>query len=261
MTLGAEPAPALSVITPAFNSGPFIGETLESVAALTVPHEHLVVDGRSTDETLSILESQADPSLRWTSEADRGQTHAVNKGLERAGGELIGWLNADDTYIAGNVDRAVQALLADPELDAVFGYMEIVDVEGKPIREYRCGPFSWYRYLYFGEYVPTPTIIFRRSLLARAPRLDEQYVDAADYDFYLRLLRGAKVRNLRVPLVRFRYHAHSKTASDISLQVREAYDIRLRYARTPLHRWAMAGAFHAMRLRGRLVSPWPKTDE
>jgi glycosyltransferase involved in cell wall biosynthesis len=251
----------LSVITPAYNSGPFIGQTLDSVAALATPHEHLVIDGGSDDGTVAMLEARDDPSLLWTSEPDRGQTHAVNKGLERATGELVAWLNADDTYIAPNVDRAIEALRADASLDAVFGFMEITNADGAPLREYRCGPFHWQRYLYFGEYVPTPTIIFRRTLLERAPQLDETYVDAADYDFYLRLLRGAKVRNVREPLVRFRYHPDSKTASDIGLQVREAYAIRRRYARSAWQRWAMAGAFHAMRLRGRLISPWPTSDE
>lgn len=256
----ARVATVLSVVTPAFNSGPFIRETLDSVAALDLPHEHIVVDGGSDDDTVALLRSRSDPNVRWTSEPDRGQTHAVNKGIARASGELVGWLNADDAYIPANVERAVEILRGDPSLDAVFGYMEIVDADGAPLRLYRCGPFSWQRYLYFGEYVPTPTIIFRRTLLTGAPRLDERYVDAADYDFYLRLLRGAKVRNVRTPLVRFRYHRESKTASDISLQVREAYDIRLGYARTPLHRVAMAAAYRAMRLRGKLVSPWPKAE-
>jgi glycosyltransferase involved in cell wall biosynthesis len=258
MSADPGPTPALSVVTPSYNSGRFLGDTLESVAALTVTHQHVVMDGGSDDETTGLLESREDPALEWVSESDRGQTHAVNKGLDRASGELISWLNADDTYVAANVDRAVETLLADPSLDAVFGYMEIIDADGNTLREYRCGKFSWHRYLYFGEYIPTPTIIFRRRLLERAPRLDERYADAADYDFYLRLLRGARVENVATPLVRFRYYAESKSGGNVSLQVSEAHDIRLRYARNPVQRLCMAGAYQAMRLRGAIASPWPE---
>ncbi len=251
-------APALSVITPSFNSGRFLRETLDSVAALGVDHEHIVVDGGSADGTVALLESRRDPALRWVSEPDRGQTHAVNKGLEQARGELIAWLNADDTYIPANTDQAIATLQSDLSVDAIFGHMEIVDEHGAALREYRCGRFNWHRYLYFGEYIPTPTIIFRRSLLSRAPRLDERYADAADYDFYLRLLRGARVVNAGTPLIRFRYYADSKSGADVSVQVAEAHDIRLRYARNPFQRLCMAGAYRAMRLRGALVSPWPQ---
>ena len=182
--------PTLSVITPSFNSSSFLSDTLESVAALSTAHEHLVIDGGSSDGTVELLEHRHDPDLAWLSEPDRGQTHAVNKGLGRARGEFLSWLNADDLYIPENVDAAIGLLRSDPSIDAIFGHMDIIDANGTTTRRYRCGRFSWIRYLYFGEYIPTPTIIFRSSILSEALRLDESYVDAADYDFYLRLLRG-----------------------------------------------------------------------
>ena len=87
-------------------------------------------------------------------------------------------------------------LLANPDLGAVFGAMTITDEDGAVRREYQPAEFSWRRYLYLGDYVPTPTIIFRRRLLETVGLLDENYVDAADYDFYLRLLRHARVDRL-----------------------------------------------------------------
>ena len=250
--------PTLSVITPSFNSSSFLGDTLESVAALSTAHEHLVIDGGSSDDTVELLEHRHDPDLAWMSESDRGQTHAVNKGLDRARGEFLSWLNADDLYIPENVDAAIGLLRSDPSVDAIFGHMDIIDANGATTGRYRCGRFSWLRYLYFGEYIPTPTIIFRHSILSDALRLDESYVDAADYDFYLRLLRGRCLRNVNQPLVRFRYHSNSKTASNSALQVEEAHRIRLRYARGAGERWLMAAAFRVMRARGALASPWPE---
>jgi glycosyltransferase involved in cell wall biosynthesis len=90
--------PVFSVVTPIFNAVRFLPATLDSVARLSVEHEHIVVDGGSADGTVELLESRSDPGLLWISEADRGQTHAVNKGFKRAGGQLIGWLNGDDEY-------------------------------------------------------------------------------------------------------------------------------------------------------------------
>jgi glycosyltransferase involved in cell wall biosynthesis len=258
--IGRRGRPALSVITPSYASGAFIAETLDSVAALSVSHEHIVIDGGSIDGTTEILERRSDERLRWISEPDRGQTHAVNKGIERAKGELLAWLNADDAYIPDATDAAVETLLGDPDIDAVFGFIEIVDERGAPQRTYRCGRFSWMRYLYFGEYLPTPTIIFRRRLLERAPQLDERYRDAADYDFYLRLLRGARVRRIPRPLVRFRYHGESKTASNPALQRREGLEIRLGYARNALDRGLMRLVDRTWGVRNRLVSHWPEPE-
>jgi glycosyltransferase involved in cell wall biosynthesis len=258
---GEEVAPILSVITPAYNAARFLEEALDSVAALNTPHEHIVIDGGSTDGTVALLKGRRDASLRWSSEPDRGLTHAVNKGLARASGPLIGWLNADDAYVSENVDRAVEALLREPSLDAVFGFTDIVDEDGRSIRRYRCGPFSWRRYLYLGDYLPTPTIIFRRVLLRRSRELDERYEYSADYDFYLRLLRDAKVRRLRLPLVRFRYHAGSKTGSAAEHQQSEALEIRLGYARNGTERWLMRAAARAKRIRDSVRPPWPELPE
>jgi glycosyltransferase involved in cell wall biosynthesis len=253
--------PMLSVVTPVFNGARFVTETLDSVAGLRTPHEHVVVDGGSTDGTVQLLSEREDPSLVWVSEPDRGQTHAVNKGLAMARGEFLAWLNADDTYVPENVDAAIEVLRAAPQLDAVFGFEEIVDEHGRLIKTYTCGPFSWRRYLYLGDYLPTPTIVFRRSRLALAPSLDERYVDAADCDFYLRLLRGARVRRIRRPMVRFRYHAASKTASNVELQQREVLEIRLSHARTRVERGLIRVVARAKLAREAIAPSWPQLPE
>ena len=249
---------ALSVVTPVYNSARYLSATLDSVARLTVPHEHLVIDGGSTDGTVELLEAREDPRLQWISEPDRGQTDAVNKGFRRARGELLGWLNGDDEYVSEGVDRAVHRMLSEPMLDAVYGPMEITDEEGVTRRTYRPWPFSWRLYLFIGDYVTTPTIIFRRSLLDRVGLLDERFVDAADYDFHLRLLRRARVERRREPLVRFRYHAESKTGSDYDRGQREALAIRLRWARGRRDRVLMEGYDLVKREVFPRISRWPR---
>jgi glycosyltransferase involved in cell wall biosynthesis len=251
-------APVISVVTPVYNSGRFVVEALDSVARLNVPHEHIVVDGGSQDGTVDLLERRGDPSLSWISEADRGQTHAVNKGLERATGELVGWLNGDDAYIPDAVERAIAHLDVHREVDAIFGGMHVVNERGIVRRRYQPARYSWRRYLFMGDYIPTPSIIFRRALLERIGLLDEKYADAADYDFYLRLFHIARVERMPEALIRFRYHPASKSATDVGTQLRESLEIRLKWARGPQDRLLMRGLDLVKRAVLLRITPWPR---
>ena len=250
--------PALSVVTPVRNSAAYLSDALDSVARLTVSHEHIVIDGGSTDGTAELLEGRDDPQLQWISEPDRGQTHAVNKGFSRASGELLAWLNGDDELISDAVDRAVGYLQRHTGVGAVFGGMHVLDEKGAVRRRYQPGRYSWRRYLIMGDYIPTPSIIFRRSLYEEVGPLDETYVDAADYDFYLRLFDRCQVERMPEALIRFRYHPDSKTAKDVWLQQREALRIRLQWANGPIDRFLMEGFDFAKRTILPRISRWPK---
>ena len=247
----------LTVVTPTFNQERYLERALDSVAALRSDHEHVVIDGGSKDGSVAILERRGDVS--WVSEPDRGQTHAVNKGFERATGELLAWLNGDDEYVPAAVDRAVAHLEANPDVMAVYGGMDVIDAGGEVRRTYIPAAWSFRRYLYMGDYIPTPTFVFRRSLLDERGPLDERWRDAADYDFYLRLLRGARVDRMPEAMVRFRYHEESKTGSDPWLQQDEALAIRLQWAGGAASRAAMKGFDRAKRALLPRISPWPKT--
>jgi glycosyltransferase involved in cell wall biosynthesis len=242
----------LSVVTPSFRSGRFLQETLDSVAALRTPHEHLVMDGGSDDGTVELLRSRADPQLSWVSEPDRGQTHAVNKGLERATGGLCAWLNPEA------VDRAAALLAQRPDIDLLYGGIQFTDEQLTVRRTYVPAAPSFHRYLFFGDYIPTPTFIFRRSLLAATGMLDERWVDAADYDFYLRLMHGRRVHRFPEPVVRFRYHAGSKTARDAMKAQDEAMQIRLLWARNATDRAVMRGFDALKRAVLPRISGWPE---
>jgi glycosyltransferase involved in cell wall biosynthesis len=250
----------LSVITPARNMARYLPETLDGVAALGTPHEHIVVDGASDDGTVELLEGREDPNLRWVSEPDSGQTEAVNKGLRMAQGDLLAWVNADDAYIPGAVDRALGHLERHPEVGAIFGAVNYVDEHGEIFRTLVPPRFSWRKYLYFGAFVTTPTIIWRRELLEQAPSLERRYKDAADYDFYLRLLRGVRVDRIDEPYLNFRYHPTSKTTTDVWVQLNEAREIRLRWARNPLQRGIMLSWEGMRRAILPRISSWPHPE-
>jgi glycosyltransferase involved in cell wall biosynthesis len=252
----------LSVITPTYNTGRYLRATLESVAAIATPHEHLVVDGGSTDGTVELLRAWGRGRVTWVSEPDRGQTDAVNKGLSRAHGDFVAWINGDDEVVPKGIDAAVAHLDAEPSCEAVYGGLDFTDADGTLRRAYRPAPWSFRRYLFLGDYVPTPTIVFRRARALAVGPLDEHWVDAADYDFYLRLFHGVRVDRLDRALVRFRYHAESKSARDVWRQQDEALAIRLRWARNARDRAVMTGFDRLKRMvlptltRGRWPAPY-----
>ena len=239
---------ALSIVSPVFNAAEYLPAALDSIARIQTDHEHIVVDGGSTDATVALLGARADPALQWTSEADRGQTDAVNKGLRRARGDVLAWVNGDDEVVPDAVDRALAHLAANPECQVVYAGIDFTDAAGTTRRAYRPAAWSFRRYLLLGDYVPTPAILFRRSRLEAVGLLDERWVDAADYDFYLRLMHGVRVDRLPGAHVRFRYHATSKTATDVWRQQDEALQIRLQWARHRRDRALMIGFDRAKRV-------------
>jgi glycosyltransferase involved in cell wall biosynthesis len=240
--------PLLSIVTPVFNAAPYLDACLDSVARLHVEHEHVVVDGGSTDGTVELLRSRDDDRLRWMSEPDRGQTHAVNKGLAMARGSLIAWINGDDEVVPEGLGRAVEHLRRTPDCQVVYGGLDFTEADGTLRRAYRPAAWSWHRYLLLGDYVPTPTFVFRADRAREVGPLDEGWVDAADYDFYLRLTHEVRVDRMPDAHVRFRYHAASKTGTDVWKQLDEAQQIRLSWSRSWRDRAVMSGFDRAKRL-------------
>jgi glycosyltransferase involved in cell wall biosynthesis len=251
--------PRLSVVTPTLNSARFLASTLESVAAIATPHEHIVVDACSTDGTVELLRSWEARGVRWLSESDRGQTDAVNKGLGLSNGDILAWINGDDEAVPAAIDRAIAHFDAHPDCDVVYAGIDFTAEDGSTRREYRPSGWSWHRYLIVGDYIPTPAILFRRSRYEAVGPLDERWVDAADYDFYLRLMHRACVHRLPGAHTRFRYHDESKTATDVWRQQDEALQIRLQWSRTWRDRAAMVGLDRLKRvlLPGLTNGRWP----
>ena len=162
--------PLISVVTPSFNQGSFIGDALESVRLQNYKnHEHLVIDGMSTDGTVDLLRDHATNNRRdnmlWISERDGGQSEALNKGFRRAKGEIIGWLNSDDRYRAGCFEHIVQAFEDNPEVDIFYGDYLMVDAVGKVLRIRREIEFNAFVLLYHRIlYIPTTATFFRRRI-------------------------------------------------------------------------------------------------
>lgn len=193
------PSPSITVITASYNAAATIESTLRSVRDQLYAGavEHIVVDGGSTDGTVEILERWG---VRFVSEADRGLTHALNKGIGLASHEIVGSLNADDTYLPEALSRVGVAFSRHPEADWVTGRCPIVDDEGREIRRWVTAYKAFFlrRYRFASHlvqnYISAPATFVRRSALDDVGGYDERFRYSADYDMWLKLgLRGPPV--------------------------------------------------------------------
>jgi glycosyltransferase involved in cell wall biosynthesis len=200
----------VSIVTPSLDQGRYVREAIESVRAQTyTPIEHVVVDGGSTDGTLEILAEY--DGLRWLSEPDRGQSHALNKGFALASGEILGWLNADDAYEPHAVSRAVAALR---ETGAGLVYADVTRIDDDHVnpRRIRSRPgFDLWTELNLGCGIYSPAVFFTRSALEAAGGFDEALHMTMDYDLWLRIGKRLPVRHVDDVWGIQRMHDESKT--------------------------------------------------
>jgi glycosyltransferase involved in cell wall biosynthesis len=218
--------PTLTIITPCLNAAATLPATLASVRAQDYPGvEHIVVDGGSTDGTLDVL--AAAEGVRWISEPDRGLSHALNKGIAMAGGEVIGEINADDVYEPGALAAVGAALRDHPGAMWLTGYCRIIDARGREIRKPVTTYKNWLlrRYslgLYLTHnFVSAPATFFRREALAEAGGFDERYRISVDYDLQLRIARRHEPIVLHRYLSSFRMAEGSLSMSGFRTQFRE----------------------------------------
>lgn len=222
-TIGSRHQPTISIITPSLNQGRFIEEALLSVVKQEYDnYEHIVVDARSTDNTLELLETYSSRSgnLKWISEADQGQSDALNKGFRLATGDIIGWLNADDKYLSGCFHTVAEIFARNPEIDIVYGDFRFMDEYGRTIGLQKEIDFDLFilKYLHV-LYIPSTATFFRRRIVDEGNflRLDLHF--AMDYEFFLRLaLKGYRFHHVPEYLADFRWHPDSKSSRAAEVQ-------------------------------------------
>jgi glycosyltransferase involved in cell wall biosynthesis len=206
--------PLVSIVTPSYNKGRFIEETILSVKNQTYPRmEHIVIDGGSTDETLQILQKYGE-SLIWKSEPDKGLYDASNKGLRMAKGEIVGWLMADDTYMPWAVETAVNSLIENPEVAMVYGNCPFIDEEGKVIRQFPSMPFDIAALVRGPNIIPSPTVFFRKHIVDEVGYFDTNLHISADYDLFIRIGLKFEITYIPKTLATYRIYPGTKTRSE-----------------------------------------------
>gem|GEM_PF-541014 len=207
------PWPRVSIVTPSYNQGQFIEETIRSVLLQGYPNlEYIIVDGGSTDESVEIIRKYEPWLTCWVSEPDRGQADAINKGWRRSGGEVIAWLNSDDTYCPGGLRRGVAHLMAHPQALLACGRCHAVDATGRVVGILPPRPFSLKRQLTCRNTVMQPASFVRRTVLDSVGYLDDSLRYVFDYEWWARILiSGGHFLAVTDVLANFRLHSESKS--------------------------------------------------
>jgi glycosyltransferase involved in cell wall biosynthesis len=226
-------SPKISIVTPSFNQGRFLEETILSVLNQNYPNlEYIIIDGGSTDETIEIIRRHEDHLTYWTSEKDRGQVHAINKGIEKCTGDIFAFINSDDVYLPGTFAAVAEYFEADPETEWVCGDT-IMFGEGHPTELMQTVvPKSAAHCLSWAYSAAQPGHFWRRELIEGG--FDEGWNYDFDHDLYVRLLlAGHRCEHIPLPLAGYRLHEASKTVAqsrhfvDEFERSAEAYEDRL----------------------------------
>ena len=207
--------PKISIITPSYNQGHFIEETIQSVLNQNYPNlEYIIIDGYSTDNSVEIIKKYENQLTYWVSEKDRGQSHAINKGLKIATGDIINWLNSDDYYEPNCLFKIAKEFRNNPNINAVLGVTKVI---GKKEEEYSQTPFSPdVKFTFSKAKIEQPATFISGNFYRKYGPIDENLHLAMDLDLWLKFLLTTTSENISVIediIVNFREHEDSKTVN------------------------------------------------
>ena len=217
------PLPKISIVTPSYNQGKFIEETIRSVLLQGYPNiEYLIIDGGSNDETTDIIKSYEPWIAYWISEKDRGQSNAINKGLRLAKGQIIGWINSDDIYLPNAFQKVAAYFPLDKSIGAICGFAAKLNcVEKKddsiPLTSIisldsllRCNP------------IMQPSTFIKGSTLDKIGYLREEFHFIMDYEYWIRIALRMKLLRINEFLSAFRVHRESKSSNLVHIYLMES---------------------------------------
>jgi glycosyltransferase involved in cell wall biosynthesis len=211
--VAAEKLPLVSVITPSYNQSAYLEQTIRSVLEQEYPAlEYMIVDGASSDESQEIIQRYASRLAWWVSEADTGQAEAINKGLRRAQGEIVAWLNSDDLFLPGAVSAAASVLEDNPQLGMVFGDAITIDAQGRPLNKLVFGDWTLNDLARF-RIICQPAVFMRRAVLEQAGFLDPSFHFMLDHHLWMRIARLAPIQHQRQLWAAARHHPGAKNVS------------------------------------------------
>jgi glycosyltransferase involved in cell wall biosynthesis len=229
--------PKISIITPSFNQAKFIERTIKSVLQQGYKNfEYIVMDGGSTDKTPNILKKFSNQII-WQSEKDKGQSDAINKGLKMATGDIVTYLNSDDTYEPGTLKKVIKFFQNNPEKKWVYGKCKIINENDREIRK----PITWYKNQLLKKYnypkllaenfISQPATFWKKELHTEFGYFDEKEKFCMDYDFWLRIGKKYPAGVINSYLANFRYHSASKSGSVNKKQFQDELRLAKKYGR------------------------------
>jgi len=208
-------SPLVSIVTASFNQARYLEATINSVLGQEYPRiEYIIVDGGSTDGSVDVIKKYADKLAWWVSEKDKGQTDAINKGFNRATGDILAWLNSDDTYNPGAISQAVKYLLENPEVGLVYADCNFIDEEDRIIGKFNSAQTDLRKLREGYVHIPQQTMFFRAKYWKELGPLDPSFYFAMDYDLWTRIAARAPFKYLAGKTwANFRLHTSGKTVA------------------------------------------------
>jgi len=202
----------VSIITPSFNQAVFLERTILSVLNQTYPAiEYIIIDGGSQDDSVNVIHKYQDKLKGWVSEKDQGQTDAINKGFAMANGDILAWINSDDTYEPDAIKLAVEYLEAHPEVGLVYGDTKFINEKDEVIGTFPAALTNYAKLRQGYVHIPQQAAFFRASLWKQVAPLDPSFYFAMDYDLWVRLAKLSGIAYIHRHMANFRLHGEAKT--------------------------------------------------
>ncbi len=205
--------PRISIVTPSYNQGEFIEETIRSVLLQGYPNlEYIIIDGGSTDTTLAVIKKYEPYIAHWVSESDRGQSHALNKGFQQATGDFVGWQNSDDFYEIDALTHLAHTYQQDPDIDVLYGNTKYVDRDGQFLNFYPVAKDFTLTSMFPWTSLCNQSIFFSQRIFTDQFAIDESFRHCMDVDFFWRLaIAGYRFQYVDNLSGSFRIHEGAKT--------------------------------------------------
>lgn len=217
--------PLVSIITPSYNQAAYLEATIKSVLEQDYPNiEYLVVDGVSEDGSAEIIQKYANELTWWVSEPDDGQADAINKGLRRAQGKYVAWLNSDDVYLPGAVKRAVDVFEVNPQAGLVYANLQSIDEVGKVFNTIQYQPYDLDDLLAF-RMIGQPSVFMRREVLIQTVFLFPEYQYLLDHHLWVRMAAQTEMFYVNETWAAARHHPMAKNVAQAAGFGEEAYKL------------------------------------
>lgn len=207
--------PKVTIVTPSFNQGQYLEETIRSVLLQGYPNlEYIVIDGGSTDNSVAIIRKYEPWLSFWVSEPDQGQADAINKGFAKSTGEFLGWINSDDYLYPGVIMRVIEAFRTDGGVDMIYGDVDYGWPEKNIVNRLFGEQIEFIEMLRTIRVpIPQQGSLWRRSVIDRVGNLDARWQVVLDQEFFTRVAEKCRIRYLPIVMGFFRLHENSKSIS------------------------------------------------
>ena len=206
--------PSICIVTPSFNQGTYLEETIRSVLLQGYPNlEYIIMDGGSTDESISIIQKYADFLTHWESRCDNGQADAIKRGFALGKAEVLGWLNSDDYLMPAALINVGNRFINDQAIQMLIGSGWVVDEVGRKLKKMYSYPVSFESLLHHGQFFNQMSTFWKRDLYNQVGAIDDDLRFCFDYDLFLRLAKATAPNITDKVLSSFRLHGGSKTST------------------------------------------------